>query len=126
MDEEEKSVDFVLVYSTNKHSKKEDAETREIFLKNLNAEGVETSDECEKNGNFFIKLHATQEALSKYAELLRWQMPVKKNVLCDEKIRKWSTRRRKELHERNSTTNVKAGASKYRIHYEYSRAKNYL
>eukprot|EP00092_Neocalanus_flemingeri_P069742 GFUD01085523.1.p1 GENE.GFUD01085523.1~~GFUD01085523.1.p1 ORF type:complete len:945 (+),score=222.25 GFUD01085523.1:241-3075(+) len=79
--EENKLVDFVLVWeekpsdpqwSVNKTK-------REIFLQNLEAEGLELeSEEC-GGGNAlrFIKIHAPMEVLRRYAEILKIRMPIK-------------------------------------------------
>jgi len=81
--EDNKLVDFVLVWeekpsdpqwSVNKTK-------RDIFLKNLEYEGLELEmEECRggENSLRFIKIHAPMEVLRRYAEILKIRMPIKK------------------------------------------------
>ena len=79
-----KLVDFVLVWeeklddphwSSNKKK-------REIFLQNLELEGLELEQAEFRGGNNlrFIKIHAPMEVLRRYAEILKIRMPIK--VTC--------------------------------------------
>ena len=74
-------VDFVLVWedrpsdpgwSLNKRK-------REIFLQNLETEGLEVEHDGSGSCNYlrFVKIHAPMEILKRYAEILKIRMPIK-------------------------------------------------
>lgn len=83
----ERCVDYVLAYSRddNKDPNNENDTKREIFCANLEKEGLEL--EVEKTQRVhFVKIHAPLEVLRKYAELLRWEMPIKSQLWKKEDI----------------------------------------
>ncbi|KAJ8915650.1 hypothetical protein NQ315_003434 [Exocentrus adspersus] len=80
-----RSVDFVLVWD----ALEEDAVTAEAFAKrqifetNLIKEGLELEYEPqEHNGLNFVKIHAPQEVLRRYSEILKLRMPMREE-LCN-------------------------------------------
>ena len=86
--EASKLVDFVLVWEEvpsdpdwSKHKKK-----REIFLQNLESEGLELENDGSEGYNTlrlrFVKIHAPMEVLKRYAEILKIRMPIKVDHSC--------------------------------------------
>ncbi|KAB7498085.1 Anoctamin-1, partial [Armadillidium nasatum] len=76
-----RSIDFVLVYRENSsHELAESFKTkRAIFHKNLIEEGVEIEEDgIEDVPLKFVKLHAPFEVCTRYAEILKLRMPMKK------------------------------------------------
>lgn len=127
----------MLVFTRKQKKDSEDVDDvddrmRQIYIENLEKEGIDTEVEEFLNGNFFVKVHATRTALIKYAELLKWQMPVKVSILHlrDRIKKKFASNRRTDLFDetyyREMNFNTLTPVSKYRIHYEYSKAKSYL
>jgi hypothetical protein len=78
---DEQSVDFVLVWKEDSSASCSDAafKKREIFERHLVEEGLML--EQEKNLSLhFIKIHAPDEVLGRYAEILKLRMPMRKVV----------------------------------------------
>jgi hypothetical protein len=77
------SVDFVLVWTDGSEACSEVAlRKREIFERHLVEEGLILEREQNRSLHF-IKIHAPVEVLSRYAEILKLRMPMKKVVgLC--------------------------------------------
>ncbi|XP_046742491.1 anoctamin-4 [Diprion similis] len=78
--DELRTIDFVLVW--DEHNGEaityKSVEMRRIFEGNLQQEGLELEYERpEPNGLRFIKIHAPQEVLRRYAEILKLRMPMK-------------------------------------------------
>ncbi|XP_076344099.1 anoctamin-2-like isoform X2 [Tachypleus tridentatus] len=69
-------IDFVLAY---KPSSERDCKMRQVFEVNLKDEGLELEhvNEGEMDVNF-VKIHAPWEVLTRYAEIIKMKMPVKK------------------------------------------------
>lgn len=77
-------VDYVLAYDSKDAN--EDNETkRRIFCANLEKDGLELEYEKTQRVHF-VKIHAPREVLRKYAELLRWEMPVRSQLWKREEI----------------------------------------
>ena len=77
---EKKLIDFVLVSDIpNTPEHHEDQDKRKLFLTNLKMEGleVETSKFSEDSNRVFDKIHAPQEVLKRYGEILKMKMPIK-------------------------------------------------
>jgi anoctamin-1 len=75
-----RSVDFILVWDafTEDAVKPEAQEKRKIFEANLAKEGLELEYvPQESNGLNFVKIHAPQEVLRRYGEILKLRMPMR-------------------------------------------------
>lgn len=80
--EENKLVDFVLVWEEKPSDPhwSENKKKRDIFLQNLESEGLEVESDGSGGLNTlrFLKIHAPMEVLRRYAEILKIRMPIKK------------------------------------------------
>ena len=77
-------VDFVLVWDSKSDlSNTQDAKRkRQNFERNLSQEGLILSkDMDEQSGLMFVKLYAPDEVLKRYAEILKFRLPMK-TVRC--------------------------------------------
>lgn len=130
-------MDYVLVYNKTSHRSGDHtrfqtlAVLRKRFLANLAKEGVEFEIDGESDDDCcFVKLHAGKAVLEKYCELLKWKMPVRTNLLHRRVPKDWklASSRRDFLFDDCSNSPVISNLppSRYRVHYEYSRAKRYL
>jgi len=79
--EENKLVDFVLVWEEKLSDPQwsGNKKKREIFLQNLESEGLEIENDGSVSCNTlkFVKIHAPMEVLRRYAEILKIRMPIK-------------------------------------------------
>ncbi|RXG68774.1 hypothetical protein Avbf_05057 [Armadillidium vulgare] len=79
-----RSIDFVLVYKENSSNELEESyrAKRVIFHKNLIEEGLEIEEDLIATTLplKFVKLHAPIEVCTRYAEILKLRMPMKKKV----------------------------------------------
>ncbi|RZF39456.1 hypothetical protein LSTR_LSTR000977 [Laodelphax striatellus] len=78
-----RSIDFVLVWDESyTQSMDENAKTkRQVFEDSLKEEGLELEYEDTQGGGLhFIKVHATLEVLRRYSEILKFRMPMKKEL----------------------------------------------
>lgn len=134
----ERSVDYVLAYpAVRLEPGKEQAneiadEKRHIFCTNLGKEGLELEFE-KTQAIHFVKIHAPKEVLMKYAELLRWEMPIKKSVWKKEDVDYSEYRllqNMKSFFGRPfrfiKLDPIKFPERETQLYYEYSRDKNYL
>lgn len=73
-----RSIDFVLVCEPNDNPTIESINVlkRATFEKNLQLEGLQLENEVVDNIRF-VKIHATNEVLRRYAEILKLRMPMK-------------------------------------------------
>ncbi|KAM3919662.1 anoctamin-5 isoform 6-T6 [Leptodactylus fuscus] len=84
-------IDFVLSYvdDPNKEVDRKKSERRREFEMNLQKSGLELEVEDKKDSEsgkiYFVKIHATWEVLSTYAEVLNIKMPIKENDLDQNK-----------------------------------------
>lgn len=81
-------IDYVLAWETSNNDAKKNEKSkkaREIFEKHLQEEGLELERDLtvSKEEVDFVKIHAPYEVLSRYAEILKLKMPVKKNLVLD-------------------------------------------
>ncbi|XP_018333049.1 anoctamin-1 isoform X2 [Agrilus planipennis] len=76
------SVDFVLAYTENDNS--EHKRKREKFEANLQEQGLLLEKE-ENQKICFVKIHAPEEVLSRYAEVLKLRLPLKDPISDQEK-----------------------------------------
>ncbi|XP_063708488.1 anoctamin-5 isoform X2 [Culicoides brevitarsis] len=134
----ERNVDFVLSYpaiplSPGKENANEAAdEKRQLFCANLEKEGLEL--EYEKTQSIhFVKIHAPKHVLCKYAELLKWEMPIKRSLWKKEDV---------DYNEYRLLTNMKSFFGRpfrfvkldpvkfphrpKEMYHEFSRDKDYL
>lgn len=94
---------------------------RQEFLKNIQHEGLAHEIDTESDDHVdFIKLHVDQKVVEKYCELLKWKLPVKREIQI-------------EMNEYVSNTEVAQFSlfsilppSQYKMYYEYSNTKRYL
>lgn len=129
-------MDYVLVFSKisqrGDHHRSEALQAfRKKFLANLLKEGLEYEIDGDSDEDFcFVKLYAGRSVVEKYCELLKWKMPVKTNVLHRRDLvdKKFASNRRAKLFDDSTSYKLFSTLppSRYRIHYEYSRAKRYL
>ncbi|XP_062591688.1 anoctamin-1-like isoform X2 [Saccostrea cucullata] len=78
-----KRIDYILAWSTEGKPEKlaQSAQARAIFEENLKQEGLELEkDEKEGEEIHYLKVHAPYEVLTRYAEILKVRMPVKKSM----------------------------------------------
>ncbi|PSN51328.1 hypothetical protein C0J52_15727, partial [Blattella germanica] len=81
--DEERSVDFVLVWDSNKEQSVTESakQQRKFFEMNLEHEGLELEyEEEEKNGLNFIKIHVPLDVLRRYSEFLKLRMPIRELI----------------------------------------------
>jgi hypothetical protein len=75
-----KQIDFILVWCGREVicNAQKSVDRRRIFEYNLEKEGlILTREKLSSKELHFIKIHAPQEVLVRYAEILRLQMPIK-------------------------------------------------
>ncbi|XP_076618287.1 anoctamin-1-like isoform X1 [Colletes latitarsis] len=75
-----RTIDFILVWDEfdTEAQTYRSIEYRRVFEKNLEKEGLQLEYEpVEPNGLHFIKLHAPQEVLRRYSEILKLRLPMK-------------------------------------------------
>ncbi|XP_076076765.1 anoctamin-1-like isoform X4 [Mytilus galloprovincialis] len=89
-------IDYVLAWELDddddKH-KNRNIKAREIFEKNLREEGLQLEEDLTVSKDEeadFMKVHAPYEVLTRYAEILKLKMPVKKNLVLDKIQMKYS------------------------------------
>uniref|UniRef100_K1QJJ1 Anoctamin n=1 Tax=Magallana gigas TaxID=29159 RepID=K1QJJ1_MAGGI len=81
-----KRIDYILAWSTEGKPEKlaHSQEARAVFEENLEQEGLKLEkDEKEGEEVHFLKVHAPYEVLTRYAEILKVRMPVKKSPTCE-------------------------------------------
>ncbi|XP_015606039.1 anoctamin-5 [Cephus cinctus] len=124
-----KAVDFVLAYVDNRNQSH--MERRELFESELRDQGLEL--EYEQNRQLcFVKIHAPQEVLCRYCEILKIRMPIKQlpsenTVLHDstdflDDARSWFAR----LFSFVQLDPNKFPPREYQLAAEFSRDKDYL
>lgn len=102
---------------------------RAEFCKNLDAEGLEIEFDRTQRVHF-VKIHAPREILRKYAELLRWEMPISaKHYTAEDVIDSKNVILEKAKHYFSELLKLDSQNLKVRepqIYHEYSRDKEYL
>lgn len=86
-------IDYILAWSTEGKPDKlaHSQEARAVFEKNLQQEGLKLEkDEKEGEEVHFLKVHAPYEVLTRYAEILKVRMPVKKSLDLDKIQQKYA------------------------------------
>ncbi|XP_023666282.2 anoctamin-4 isoform X3 [Paramormyrops kingsleyae] len=90
-------IDYILVYrKSNPQSEK-----REVFERNIRAEGIQMEKESSITNNdvIFVKLHATWEVLCRYAELMNIRMPFRRKIYFLHRRYKFMSRMEKRINK---------------------------
>ncbi|KAL5010330.1 hypothetical protein ScPMuIL_012635 [Solemya velum] len=86
-------IDFILAYIptlNNKEDQEKSEKARKVFEQNLIGEGLEL-EYCLKNDEVhFVKVHVTLEVLTRYAEILKIRMPMKKSLVSEDMKQKFA------------------------------------
>lgn len=72
----QRTVDFVLAYASNDPHPR-NVDRRRVFEANLEHEGLQLEREQTQHIHF-VKIHAPQEVLCRYCEILKMRMPIKR------------------------------------------------
>ena len=85
---EKKLIDYVIVsnLSDSAEHADDDNSKREIFLQNLQDEGLEVESHHFSDNVVFYKIHAPLQVLKKYGELLKIKMPIKRKYCNARKL----------------------------------------
>ncbi|XP_072340942.1 anoctamin-4-like isoform X1 [Scyliorhinus torazame] len=88
-------IDYILVYRKSNIQ----AEKREVFERNLRAEGLNIEKESSLTNSdiMFVKLHAPWEVLCRYAELMNVRMPFRRKIYYLQRRYKFMSRMEKRL-----------------------------
>ncbi|XP_048404739.1 anoctamin-4 isoform X3 [Stegostoma tigrinum] len=88
-------IDYILVYRKSNTQ----AEKREVFERNLRAEGLNIEKESSLTNSdiIFVKLHAPWEVLCRYAELMNVRMPFRRKIYYLQRRYKFMSRMEKSL-----------------------------
>uniref|UniRef100_UPI00398F364A anoctamin-4-like n=1 Tax=Pristiophorus japonicus TaxID=55135 RepID=UPI00398F364A len=88
-------IDYILVYRKSNAQ----AEKREMFERNLRAEGLNIEKESSLTNSdiIFVKLHAPWEVLCRYAELMNVRMPFRRKIYYLHRRYKFMSRMEKRL-----------------------------
>ncbi|XP_078330446.1 anoctamin-1-like isoform X5 [Crassostrea virginica] len=90
---EPRRIDYILAWSTEGKPEKlaHSKEARAVFEENLEKEGLKLErDEKEGAEIHYLKVHAPYEVLTRYAEILKVRMPVKKSMDLDKIQQKYA------------------------------------
>ncbi|XP_075932197.1 anoctamin-4-like [Anarhichas minor] len=90
-------IDYILVYrKTSSQSEK-----REIFERNIRAEGLQMEKEASLTNSdvIFLKLHAPWDVLCRYAELMNIRMPFRRKILFMHRRQKFMSRMEKRINK---------------------------
>lgn len=125
-----RSVDFVLAYPSNDPHPR-NADKRRMFEANLETEGLQLEREQTQHIHF-VKIHAPQEVLCRYCEILKVKMPIKRvreqeQILLEEfqLMERLKTFCSKPFDFVDLDKNVFPD-EEYRLKHEYSRNHSYL
>ncbi|XP_038155697.1 anoctamin-4-like isoform X1 [Cyprinodon tularosa] len=90
-------IDYILVYRKSSSQ----SEKREIFERNIRAEGLRLEKEaCLTNSDvIFLKLHAPWDVLCRYAELMNIRMPFRRKIFCMHRRHKFLSRMEKRINK---------------------------
>uniref|UniRef100_A0A8B9IRL4 Anoctamin n=1 Tax=Amazona collaria TaxID=241587 RepID=A0A8B9IRL4_9PSIT len=88
-------IDYILVYRKSNPQ----TEKREIFERNIRAEGLQMEKESSLTNSdiIFVKLHAPWEVLGKYAELMNVRMPFRRKIYYLHRRYKFMNRIEKQI-----------------------------
>ncbi|XP_029455582.1 anoctamin-4 [Rhinatrema bivittatum] len=89
------SVDYILVYRKSSPQ----TEKREVFERNIRAEGLHMEKESSVTNSdiIFVKLHAPWEVLGRYAELMNVRMPFRRKIYYLHRRYKFMSRMEKQI-----------------------------
>nr|XP_033809059.1 anoctamin-4 isoform X3 [Geotrypetes seraphini] len=89
------SVDYILVYRKSSPQ----TEKREVFERNIRAEGLHMEKESSVSNSdiIFVKLHAPWEVLGRYAELMNVRMPFRRKIYYLHRRYKFMSRMEKQI-----------------------------
>ncbi|XP_026183123.1 anoctamin-4 isoform X2 [Mastacembelus armatus] len=90
-------IDYILVYRKSSSQ----SEKREVFERNIRAEGLHLEKEaCLTNSDvIFLKLHAPWDVLCRYAELMNIRMPFRRKILYMHRRHKFMSRMEKRINK---------------------------
>ncbi|XP_077328399.1 anoctamin-4 isoform X2 [Lithobates pipiens] len=88
-------IDYILVYRKSSPQ----SEKREIFERNIRAEGLQIEKESSITNSdiMFVKVHAPWEVLGRYAELMNVRMPFRRKIYYLHRRYKFMSRMEKQL-----------------------------
>uniref|UniRef100_A0A4W5ME49 Anoctamin n=1 Tax=Hucho hucho TaxID=62062 RepID=A0A4W5ME49_9TELE len=88
-------IDYILVYRKSGPQ----SEKREIFERNIRAEGLQMEKEASTTDDvIFLKLHAPWEVLCRYAELMNIRMPFRRKIYYMHRRYKFMSRMEKRIN----------------------------
>ncbi|XP_044042132.1 anoctamin-4-like isoform X1 [Siniperca chuatsi] len=90
-------IDYILVYRKSSSQ----SEKREVFERNIRAEGLQMEKEASLTNSdvIFLKLHAPWDVLCRYAELMNIRMPFRRKIFYMHRRHKFMTRMEKRINK---------------------------
>ncbi|KAM9327575.1 anoctamin-4-like [Pholidichthys leucotaenia] len=90
-------IDYILVYRKSSPQ----SEKREVFERNVRAEGLHMEKEASLTNSdvIFLKLHAPWEVLCRYAELMNIRMPFRRKIFYKHRRHKFMNRLEKRINK---------------------------
>ncbi|XP_056131795.1 anoctamin-4-like [Lampris incognitus] len=90
-------IDYILVYRKSGPQ----SEKREVFERNIRAEGLQMEKESSMTNSdvIFLKLHAPWEVLCRYAELMNIRMPFRRKIFYRHRRHKFMSRMEKRINK---------------------------
>ncbi|XP_060885857.1 anoctamin-4-like isoform X2 [Labrus mixtus] len=91
------SIDYILVYRKSSSL----SEKREVFERNIRAEGLQMEKEASITNSdvIFLKLHAPWDVLCRYAELMNIRMPFRRKIFYMNRRHKFMSRMEKRINK---------------------------
>ncbi|XP_076009973.1 anoctamin-4-like [Genypterus blacodes] len=90
-------IDYILVYRKSSSQ----SEKREVFERNIRAEGLQMEKEASLTNSdvIFLKLHAPWDVLCRYAELMNIRMPFRRKIFYKHRRHKFMSRMEKRINK---------------------------
>ncbi|XP_071762788.1 anoctamin-4-like [Centroberyx gerrardi] len=90
-------IDYILVYRKSSSQ----SEKREVFERNVRAEGLQMEKESSLTNSdvIFLKLHAPWDVLCRYAELMNIRMPFRRKIFYMHRRHKFMSRMEKRINK---------------------------
>uniref|UniRef100_A0A7N6F780 Anoctamin n=1 Tax=Anabas testudineus TaxID=64144 RepID=A0A7N6F780_ANATE len=90
-------IDYILVYRKSSSQ----SEKREVFERNIRAEGLHMEKEASLTNSdvIFLKLHAPWDVLCRYAELMNIRMPFRRKIFYMHRRHKFMSRMEKRINK---------------------------
>uniref|UniRef100_A0A1A8K498 Anoctamin n=1 Tax=Nothobranchius kuhntae TaxID=321403 RepID=A0A1A8K498_NOTKU len=90
-------IDYILVYRKSSSQ----SEKREVFERNIRAEGLHMEKEASLTNSdvIFLKLHAPWDVLCRYAELMNIRMPFRRKIFYMHRRHKFLSRMEKRINQ---------------------------